>query len=282
MEAYLNELSCFPLCESESEVDKRVNDLLAVVKVAHANKFNVIRCADKGISGVLLSEDFSLADFCNKNPRGEKEQLLMMTMKAPFFKEGSLAEERYVLGTYLIEINGVRKDAYGLAAAYLNNSIAINMCSNDYWISHKEYELILSCDRSRGLVYAFCCPNDFESDHFTFWQVKNKPRRFLSSSKKVKCCKLSSDHHGNNVLKEFAENSLFPLPYIDEVVTSMQYSPYCKTFVKDIHVDSMRIDVVLTWTEKGLGMVLQTTARDEVELRQMAEELENKFGNQRK
>ena len=43
--------------------------------------------------------------------------------------------------------------------------------------------------------------------------------------------------------------------------------------------DTGRIEIVLTWTEKGYGMVIQTTARNDVELIQIGYELEKRFGN---
>ena len=72
---------------------------------------------------------------------------------------------------------------------------------------------------------------------------------------------------------------LFILPYIESVVTSLAYTPDSKTFVKKLHYGTGRIEIVLTWTEKGYGMVVQTTARDDIELIQIGYELEKRFGN---
>lgn len=51
--------------------------------------------------------------------------------------------------------------------------------------------------------------------------------------------------------------------------------------LKNIQIKANRIEIVLKWTEEGLGMVVQTTARNELELRQIADELEKLFGNRR-
>lgn len=128
--------------------------------------------------------------------------------------------------------------------------------------------------------FSFSNPEDYKSEHYIKWQVDTRDRKFYNCgiSPKQKRCNLSSDHHGNKELKEFAENSLFILPYITEVVTSITYSPHCKSFVKNLQFDAKRIEIVLTWTDKGYGMVVQTTARNDIELYQMADELEKKFG----
>ena len=106
------------------------------------------------------------------------------------------------------------------------------------------------------------------------------PRNFVDCGIKpdLKICNLSSDHHGNNILRDFARQSLFILPYISEVVTSIPYHPHVQSFVCGFQFEAKRLEVVLHWNEKGVGMVLQTTARTDLELRQIADELERKFG----
>lgn len=166
-----------------------------------------------------------------------------------------------------------------MAAACLHKSIALNMCSCDFWQSRKYHHLIEQNSRARQKVYSFSLPEDFNSEHYIQWQVESLPRNFVDCGIEPakKKCKLSSDHHGNKDLRTFAK-SLFKLPYITEVITSIPYSTYCGTFVKTIKIDSKRLELVLHWTEKGYGMEVQTTARTEIELRQIADELENRYG----
>ena len=89
---------------------------------------------------------------------------------------------------------------------------------------------------------------------------------------------LPQSYNQTSKCKRCISSNAYILPYITEVVTSIAYSPHCKTFVKKLQFDAKRIEIVLTWTDKGFGMVVQTTARNDIELYQMADELEKKFG----
>ena len=290
-EAFFNELSCFPLADSDEEVNKRIDSLVDTVKSFKENGYGTIRCSDKGNCSILVKKDYSVADFCNKNPRGKKEMLLLSLIHPPYFKDNSTEETEYVHHSYKVKVETddgqlIEKDAYGLAAAYLHRSIAMNMCSCAYWEEQKEYELIEVSDGKykNCKVLAFCSDKDFLSDEYFCWRVKTEPRTFLERKSKEsseKAWSFSSNHHGNNVLRDFAKNSLLPISYVDEVVTSIEYSYNSqKTFVKAIYPETNCIDIVLIWEDVKYGMRIKTTAKNKVELYQMADELENKFNPQ--
>lgn len=292
MEAYLNELSYYPLALSRQDAKNRSYDLADLLKKAQKYQFNVVRCHERGIADILLCKDYTLADLCNENLRGTREMLLITMIRPPFFKEDTKEEAEYVMNDFKIDMpNDIlpdgkfgETDCYGLAAAFIYQSISINLKSHVFWHLHKTFRITrkepsgktLSCN-----VVSVSCPEDFEGDTFINWQVATLPRNFVDCGIPVskKKCNLSSNHHGNDELKEFAKQSLFILPYISEIVTSLGYSPHCSTFVKGFQWASKRIEVVLHWTENSYGMVLQTTARTDIELRQIADELEKKFGN---
>ena len=172
---------------------------------------------------------------------------------------------------------------YGLAAAALHSSFCLNLCSCDFWITNKTHFIFENNSNKTIPVYTFSLRDDFSTDEFMQWEVDTIPRNFHDCGipAERKKCKLSSDHHGNDILEYFAKHSLFILPYISEVITSLPYSPYCKNFVKEICVETNRLKVVLHWTEDGYGLEIQTSARSELELRQMADELEKRFGRKK-
>lgn len=288
MDAYLNELSCFPLCTSKEEARERAYKFASLLYETQQQGFGIVRCPDRGISDIHLCKDYTVADFCNENLRGKEEMLLLSMLHPPYFKPDSKEEETYIKNKFSIEVPNKqtgekeKKEAYGLSAACLNKSIGQNLCSCEFWEDNKIYTVCQTNKKEKKTynVFSFSNPEDYKSEHYIKWQVDTRDRKFYNCgiSPKQKRCNLSSDHHGNKELREFAENSLFILPYITEVVTSIAYSPHCKTFVKKLQFDAKRIEIVLTWTDKGFGMVVQTTARNDIELYQMADELEKKFG----
>lgn len=283
MEAYFNELSCYPLSTSVEKAKERAYKFVSLLSATKESGFNIVRCPDKGIADILLCADYSIADLCNANIRGSKEQLLLSMLRPPYFEPDSSEEEEYIRGVFSIVVpnhNGEEenKDAYGLSAACLKKSIGQNFCSCEFWGEQKVY--IVTNNSKQHKVLSFSVPEDFKSANYMQWRVDTQSRTFTNCGihPENKICKLSSDHHGNRELKAFAKNSLFPLPYIKEVVTSIRYTPRSHTFVKNLQIEAYRIEVVLKWTEEGFGMVIQTTAQNELELRQMADELEKLFG----
>lgn len=290
MEACFNELSCYPLCVSKEEAKDRAYRLSALLSATKQNGFNIVRCPDHGIAEILLCDNYTVADLCNENIRGTKEQLLLSMLRPPYFEPDSDEEQAYIQGVFSIVVSTdsgeeEKKCAYGLSAAYLKKSIGLNLCSCPFWEKMKEYIVIENRDNnvSTHKILSFSVPEDFKSAFYMQWQVETRPRNFLDCDidPQKKSWNLSSDHHGNKELKDFAKASLLPLPYITEIVTSIAYTPHSLTFVKDLQIEARRIVVVMKWTDKGYGMVVQTTARNELELRQMADELERRFGNRR-
>lgn len=288
MEAYFNELSCYPLCVSKENAKERAYKFASLLSTAKQKKINVVRCPDKGIADILLCEDYTVADLCNENTRGSKELLLLSMLRPPYYEPNSTEEESYIKSVFTTAVSDNTgeikdKEAYGLSAACLKKSIGLNFCSCQFWETQKEYTVIEDCKgyKTAHKILSFSLPEDFDTDFYIQWLVKTQPRNFLNCGidPKKKDCNLSSNHHGNDKLKAFAKASLFPLPYITKVVTSIGYTPHSETFVKNIQFQANRIEIVLKWTEEGFGMVVQTTARNELELRQIADELEKLFGN---
>ena len=77
MDAYFNELSCFPLCKSKECAKERAYKFASLLSETKKQGFNVVRCHDRGMAEILLSQDYSIADFCNEKLRKECNLLEM-------------------------------------------------------------------------------------------------------------------------------------------------------------------------------------------------------------
>ena len=146
MEAYFNELSCYPLCESKECAQKRAYKFASLLTETKKRGFNIVRCHDNGIAHIPLCCNYSIADFCYENLRGSKEILLLSMLRPPYFKPDSEEEKAYIESSFSVSaINDIkqegRKSAYGLSAACLHNSIGQNFCSCDFWEQNKEYKI---------------------------------------------------------------------------------------------------------------------------------------------
>lgn len=126
MDAYFNELSCFPLCKSKECAKERAYKFASLLSETKKQGFNVVRCHDRGMAEILLSQDYSIADFCNENLRGIKEMLLLSMLHPPYFEPGSEEEKTYIENTFSVSVTNdlnqeERKPAYGLSAVHLYN-----------------------------------------------------------------------------------------------------------------------------------------------------------------
>ena len=70
MEAYFNELSCYPLCESKECAQKRAYKFASLLTETKKRGFNIVRCHDNGIAHIPLCCNYSIADFCYENLPG--------------------------------------------------------------------------------------------------------------------------------------------------------------------------------------------------------------------
>ena len=84
------------------------------------------------------------------------------------------------------------------------------------------------------------------------------------------------DDHGKDVLLAFGQK-IRRSPYVTKIINSLpfnskQINPIRRTFENGI------VEYVLTWTDKGFGMCIQTTGRNLAETNSIALHLKNEFG----
>lgn len=96
-----------------------------------------------------------------------------------------------------------------------------------------------------------------------------------STDPKKKAIKLSDDHHGNNVLKKFSEKVRRD-PYVVKIVNSLAYSSYQNNSIKSTEANGL-VYFVLTNTDRGLGICIQTTGRNLEETNTIAIHLAEKY-----
>lgn len=284
MEGYLNELSFEPLAASKDEACDKIIKLISTLKATKDKGVNIVRCIDQGIHSIMIAADYSLYDYCLENSKDPKASILFSYLQPPYIQDDTEIASQYVeTQKFEAELqdeegNVILKETYGLAAAYLTHSFGINFNTPPFWSKATVVSLhVTDADGcvSIGEVPTYTHPEDLDTESFEDWLVTNRPRVFPTCpATQKKGFSLSSEHHTNKVLEDFSKKIL-QLPYIKEVVTSLRYCPKARKFVRNLQEEAFRIELTLYWTEEGCGMVVATTARDKVELRQMAEELEN-------
>ncbi|MFV0501437.1 MAG: hypothetical protein ACK5MH_07620 [Bacteroidales bacterium] len=62
------------------------------------------------------------------------------------------------------------------------------------------------------------------------------------------------------------------------MINSLPFNSACKNFIRKTYPDG-KIEIVLTKTDKGLGIIIQTTGRNIRETNRIAEILEEEYCN---
>lgn len=285
MNAYFNELSAFPHVLSPI-IETTMNGFLDTCCTLFKSNVKKIVC-ENGPGSILLSESLTMHDFCCRNMRDNRVRLLISNFKRPYLAVDSDEETQYIEKVFelnIIEPDGQQMtftDPMGISSALLNGSLTVSFASSEFWKANKRLIIrVLKDGRSKEeYVFNVSEPTDL-NDEIKDLIASKSERNWVATSiaPNDKTINLSSTHHGNNKLNKFAKERLRPLDYFIEVSTSLEFDSKSSHFVKAINPDTMQIDVVLFWNEPGYSMRIKTTARDEIELRQMAQDLESRFG----
>ena len=84
------------------------------------------------------------------------------------------------------------------------------------------------------------------------------------------------DDHGQDVLQTFADK-LCQSPYVKQVINSLPFNPHQSRPIRRTD-GAGRVEFVLTWTDPGYGLVMQTTGRNLAETNAIAIHLAQEFG----
>ncbi|QIU96533.1 hypothetical protein [Bacteroides faecium] len=277
MEIVFNEQSIYPLAEDMPEVINRIRALVKTYKEAEKHNFKRIRYLNS-FDEILLTKDISLTDFCNsKQPYLRTLGGILLGLAChPFIDDNSEEEERYIKNKFYLTIDSKKTMVYGLAAAYLYNTIGINLNSSDYW-NKLLYNLQIEGEEQQEMdILSVCSEQDFSCEEFINWsenikEVELVECKILASDKKIH---LRADH-GSDTLVHFSKKICQSL-YVKEVINSLPYNSHAVDFIHKVTATGL-IEIVLTNTDKGLGIVIQTTGRTLKETEKIACLLQEKY-----
>jgi hypothetical protein len=275
---FLNDLSIEPLAADFNDALQRIHKFINTYKSRPMNIFESRICYDQYLGHIQLAPDLNLQDFCN-NPNGRTlGSLLLGLTKHPYISPDTPQENSYLESNFVLQKNGQEVPAYGLAAAFLHESIGISFISDTFW---ENVSFILTIVNNNGSrinqpVLSVSCPNHFQSRDFIEWRDTHTKIELIASnlSPEKKQIHLRDDH-GKDTLHSFAKR-LIRSPYVIEVINSLPFNPQNTKFIKDIKANGI-IELVLTYTDKGLGLVVRTTGRTLRETRQIASILNDEF-----
>lgn len=274
MELVFNELTCLPYADDNTDCYTRVKRFVETYKESETHGFKRIRFQHASFDQIFLMEGYTLTDFFKDHPNNKFAQILFSIKRYPFIDDDSEEEKRYIQNHFFILKNEEKVRVYGLAAAYLYDTIGIGFRSETILFPLQIEGMEQGCTN----ILSVSCPEHFTEQAFLNWKEQSGDIQLVESSISAseKSISLRNDH-GKEVLQRFAER-LCCSPYVIKIVNSLPYNPDETKFIRKITAIGL-IEIVLTNTDKGLGLVVKSTGRNHKETEAIAKVLKEEFNN---
>lgn len=272
-----NELSIQPLSDDFSGCYSRIALFVKTYKTAELHGFKRVRFY-QFFTNIMLQNNYSIYDFISDSRARTFANILLGIYRYPFIDDDSKEEDEYIQNKFFILKDGRNTSVYGLAAAYLYRTIGIGFCPEPFWNNILFLLQIEGIENHSENVLSVSCPEHFAEQIFLDWKEETSEVKLIEcdisyANKKI----LLRDDHGKDVLLQFA-NRLVKSPYIIEIVNSLPFNSNTSNFIKKIAHDGL-IEIVLTNTDRGLGLAVKTTGRNYKETEEIAKIIEEEFGS---
>jgi hypothetical protein len=278
MDIIFNELSASDAASTLFEAKDRMLYLLKSSKSAFDKGFRKIRFNDTFYESPL-AENYTVNDWLNDKSVSPIVKNLFYGVKVhPYIDPNdSETEDKFIEGYFYYNEIDTLYPVEGLAVAYLMNTLSISFASHDKWDKSK-IQLIYD-DTSKGVVEVNHFSKEAHLLEHQVWieerltlTIQNVPKTGIAVESKIIHLR---DDHGKDILLKFCKK-LVRSSYVIGVVNSLPFNAQTRSFIKFFDETGL-IEIVLTRTDKGLGIVVQTTGRNKSETRLIAERLQVDF-----
>lgn len=259
MELIFNEQSIYPLAEDTSIAVDRMYAFIKTYQAAKEHGFKGIRYLN-AFDEIHLTSEMTLNQFCYQPQYRTLGGLLLGLARHPFIDDNSAEEERFIQNNFFLQRGKDRLSVYGLAAAYLYNTLGINFASSAFWKQLIFPLQIEGKEADQVTILAISSAVHCQEEAFKKWKENSKKVELIECETipEQKPIHLRDDH-GKDILMAFAKK-VCNNPYVKGIVNSLPFNSYETEFIKKKTANGL-IEIVLTHTDKGLGMVIQTTGR---------------------
>lgn len=271
MDLVFNELSLTDKPDSEYQAKQLLECLAKTCSVFSNAGFKKLRI-ESDFWNQLYFNETDINYFLSRISR-TKQTFLRSFIRPPYIADEfiSEADNKYAANYYFF--NGIK--ITGLAYAYLLNTIAISLCSNNTW---DKTELII-IEKKKATEDNIIVKHACKSEHYGVhrdWIIENQPfvltKTTINSEQKP--IKLRNDY-GKDILQNFAER-IVNSEYVTSVINSLPFNPNERNFIKKIYPNG-QIEIVLTSTDEGFGIIIQTTGKNQRETEEIAQIIESKY-----
>lgn len=262
MELYFNELS---IQNKKLSVDNLL-EMLKIKKFVSSFKITVCR---------IYGEDYArILSFLNNNENNDSRILnlrngLLSFLQPPYEREDLLDTQ---INSFLEdEWKYEDKQCVGLAWAAVFESFALSYFTPEW---DKNFLRII-CGENTFIVSNFCNAKHcgaLQTKLESLQEVELRKTDVKPENKEISL----RDDHGKDILCRFSKKIIGD-EYIIGIINSLPYQSKERNFIHNIKQNGI-IEIVLTHTDKGLGIVVQTTGQNMRETEAIAKILEEQYG----
>jgi hypothetical protein len=281
MELIFNELSIQPACGDVYAANLLVEKLIQTHAKAKALGLKKIRF-HQVFEEIELMKGFTFRDWLfQTNNRTFKDLLLAAKVYPSINEEDEWAENEYLKSRYFFENEFVaRTEPQGLAAAIIYETLAISLPTHEYWRKENLPVFVadenLEGDLTIKNVWNVCEATSFDSPVILdFIGRMTTPVLISSTIAPADKTMHFRDDHGKDKLEIFGRRLLLS-EYVVSIINSLPFNPKATNLIRKTYADG-KIEMVLYWEDKGLGLVVQSTGRNIHETKAIAEILVQKF-----
>lgn len=280
MELYFNEISGRYKEPNLYEAKARMQKFLDLCKRAKKEGFNLIR-TNRTFDQQELSDGYKIANWYDDATISKTQKdFFLGYRKFPCETGDDTSEAKFIEATYRLsepeEVNYNGETTEGLAWAYIRETLAISFPVNEVW---KKTKIGILEEKRTNNTLVFT-NHASQCEHIEFhldWTDSLKEIDLIETDLPPggKQINLRDDHGKNTLTTDFARK-LTQSPYVTAVINSLPYNPKARSFIKKTFRDG-KIEIVLVWTDEGLGMVVQSTGRNLRETTAIARMLQDKY-----
>lgn len=264
MELFFNEISALYRETDRYGAKERMENLLALCTRARAEGFRSLR-TDRQFDSFELAEGYRVWDwYGDPTVSITLKSFFLGFRKFPYETGEERTEDDFLSATY--RLNEPDESRYhgavtaGLAWAHIWGTLCISFPANDVWKRSR----IRLWQEIMEVVSVVAVPHASDPAHVAFhheWISSIREPVLVETDLSPDAKEISlRDDHGKERLSAFAKK-LVMSPFVKGVINSLPYNPNTRNFIRKVWPDG-RIEMVMIWTDQGLGLVVQTTGRN--------------------
>lgn len=257
--ACFNELSF----EKISALDKQTlfENYVRTIKALKNKGFDAIRY-EHGVSS-LISDGWSVFQLQGDSRTRDLFRIILSSARNPYISSSEVADEKKncSLGDYEVNVDGEWIHGDGFSAAHVLDTVVVSLDSHPKW-HERTYSLRTSADENVvGVVLNTYSDQSVDADEISRHVENRTPvelteSRILPEAKKYHFRK----DHGMDLLIALW-NRLMNCPYVVSAINSLEFNPTGQNFIEKCFEDG-KINIRITDSDAGYGMVIQTTGSD--------------------